>query len=124
MAILSKGAKGAVGVKAAKSVAKNPGVVKFGVKASKPVAKPVAKRKARQGINRVERFGEAARSTVESLVVNGPQAAQELGLIELPKPKRTAPRLAAGVVIGAGAVYFLEPDSGREHREKVHKLVA
>lgn len=118
--VLTKGAKGAVGVKAAKAVAKNPGIVKFGAKA----ATPVAKRKARKGVNRVERFGDAAAAFGRELVEYGPQAAQELGLVELPKPKRTAPRLAAGVVLGAGAVYFLEPENGREHREKVLKLVA
>lgn len=115
--ILTKGAKGVAGVKATKGVAKNPRTV---VKASKPVAK----RKARKGVNRVERFGEAAAAFGRELVVYGPQAAQELGLVEAPKPKRTAPRVAAGVVIGAGAVYFLEPEHGREHREKVTQLVA
>jgi F0F1-type ATP synthase membrane subunit c/vacuolar-type H+-ATPase subunit K len=118
--ILTKGAKGFAGVKAVKGVANNPNVVKLGAKASKPVAK----RKARKGVKRVERFGEAAAEFGRELVVYGPQAAQELGLIEQPKPKRTAPRVAAGVVIGATAVYFLEPETGREHREKVMKLVA
>jgi hypothetical protein len=120
MAVLSKGAKTAVGVKAAKGVAKNPGVVKLGLKASKPMAR----RKARRGVNRVERLSEAAAAFGRELVEYGPQAAQELGLVELPRPKRTAPRVAAGVVLGASAVYFLEPESGREHREKVLKLVA
>jgi gas vesicle protein len=32
--------------------------------------------------------------------------------------------VAAGVVIGASAVYFLEPENGREHRERLVKLVA
>jgi hypothetical protein len=120
MAILSKGAKTAAGMKAAKGLAKNPGVVKFGVKATKPVAR----RKARQGAHRIERLGEAAAAFGRELVEYGPQAAQELGLVELPKPKRTAPRVAAGVVIGASAVYFLEPENGREHRERLVKLVA
>jgi hypothetical protein len=70
------------------------------------------------------RIGEAMRSAGETLVTYGPQAAQNLGLVEVPKPKRTAPRVAAGVVIGAGAMYFLEPEHGKEHREKVAHLVS
>ncbi|HLY51215.1 MAG TPA: hypothetical protein VKR21_18630 [Solirubrobacteraceae bacterium] len=55
--------------------------------------------------------------------MHAPRAAYDLGLAEPPKPKRTAPRLVAGVVIAASAVYFLEPEHGKEHREKVTQLV-
>lgn len=54
--------------------------------------------------------------------------AYDLGLAEPPKAKRitpgVAPGVAAGVVIGAGAMYFLEPGHGAEHREKVAHLVS
>jgi hypothetical protein len=84
------------------------------------VTKPLLKRRARK---RVEQVGEVVRTAGEVLAVYGPQAAYELGLAEPPKPKRTAPRVAAGVIIGASAVYFLEPEHGREHRKKVAQLV-
>jgi hypothetical protein len=49
--------------------------------------------------------------------------AQELGLIERPKPRRTGRVFIAGVAIGAAAVYFLEPEHGPQHRGRVAKLL-
>jgi hypothetical protein len=42
----------------------------------------------------------------------------------MPIVKRTAPKVAAGAVLGASAMYFLEPEHGKEHREKVAQLVS
>ncbi len=122
---LSTRTKGRLGFKAVRAMARHPKATRRTVQVAGPpalkVAKPIARRKVRQ---RVQRAGDTARVIGETLAVYGPQAAQELGLVEPPKEKRTAPRVAAGVVIGAGAVYFLEPEHGREHREKVAQLVA
>jgi hypothetical protein len=122
MAALSTSTKAKAGTKAAKTAVKNPGLVKVTGKSAKPVAKlglkggkPVAKRRVK---NRFETIGGALRSAADELVTYGPSAAQELGLVETPKPKRTAPRVLAGVVIGAGAMYAVE------HREKVANLVS
>lgn len=82
---------------------------------------PIAKRRARR---RIGTIGDTARTYGELLVNYGPSAAQELGLVSSPKPKRTAPRLAAGAIIGAGAMYFLEPEHGAKHREKARQLVS
>jgi CxxC motif-containing protein (DUF1111 family) len=129
MSVLNTTSKAALGAKAAKGVAGKPAVVWSSVQAAKPVAKlgrkagkPIAKRRARK---RAGDLGEAARDWAQTLVTYGPSAAQELGLIELPqpKPKRTAPRLVAGIVLGACAVYFLDPEHGSEHREKLKQLV-
>ena len=50
--------------------------------------------------------------TVGPLVAEyGPPLAEQFGLIEKPKPKRTAPRVLVGVVIGAGAMYVLSQRS-------------
>jgi hypothetical protein len=38
--------------------------------------------------------------------------------------RRAAPPVAAAVVIGAGAVYFLNPAHGEEHRQQVAQLVS
>lgn len=56
------------------------------------------------------------------MAVHATRAAYELGLAK--PPKRTTPRVVAGIVIGASAVYFLEPESGPKHRKKVVKLVS
>jgi hypothetical protein len=144
MAVLSTTTK--AGAKAAKTAAKRPRMVwstgKFWVKATKPAAKigakatkpaakvavkagkPMAKRRARrrgdQMIDVARMLGDRARLAGEVLVVYGPMVAYELGLAERPTPKRTAPRVMAGIVIGATAVYFLDA----EHREKVGGLVS
>lgn len=126
MAVLSTATKAKAGTKAAKTAVKNPSVLKGGAKgsakAARPVvklgfkaARPVAKRRAK---NRFETIGDTLRSAADELVTYGPSAAVELGLVEAPKPKRTAPRVLVGVLIGAGAMYALE------HREQVASLVS
>lgn len=128
MAAFKRTAKGVLSVKAAGAAMKNPGKTWFAAKAAKPFAKVAmapgkafAKRRVRRSAKNV---GQTARTVGEVLLIQAPEAAQNLGLIERPAPKRTAPRLAAGVVIGAGAMYLLEPgESGRVHREKVLALV-
>ena len=128
MAVLDTTNKARIGVKSAKTAVKHPRSVRISGKAITPLSKvalkagsPLVKRRVRR---RVEQLGDAARVIGETLVTYGPPAAYELGLAEPPKPKRTAPRVAAGIVIGASAVYFLEPEHGREHREKVAQLVS
>jgi hypothetical protein len=128
MTVLSTTTKAKLGAKSAKGVAKNPGILRVSGKAASPIAKlgvkagkPFAKRRARQNAQKV---GDAVRTVATTLAVYGPEAARELGLVDAPKPKRTAPRVAAGVVIGAGAMYLLEPEHGREHREQLAKLVS
>jgi hypothetical protein len=94
MSIISTKTKGKAGLKAAKAVAKRP-----------------------------QLLADAAHTIGDVLAVQGPQAAYELGLADPPKPKRTVPRVVAGILIGAGAVYFLEPEHGAEHRRKVAQIV-
>jgi hypothetical protein len=136
-AILKLGAKGAkpaikvaLGAKAARGVARNPQILKLGAKGAKPaikagwgIGKPVARWRARR---RYQQMLDTARQLGESLLTYGAEAAMSLGLVEPPPPKRTrtVPRVMAGAVIGAAAVYFLEPGSGREHREQLVKLVS
>ena len=148
MAVLSTTTKGKLSARTAGSALKNPRAAqlvtkavapaakaRLAIKAAKPAAKiatpaakvgvryrqAVAKRRTRQ---RAQRTGETARMVGEVLLVKAPDAAQELGLIQRPAPKRTIPRVAVGVLIGAGAMYLLEPGShGKEHRKKVAALV-
>ena len=102
--IVTKGAKAALAVLGVETAAKHPRVVRVGLKAGKPVAR----RKLRKGIDRVERFGDNARDVGEALLIGSALVAQGLGLVERPKPRPAAPLLAGGAVIGAGAVYFFD----------------
>jgi hypothetical protein len=55
----------------------------------------------------VGRIGAAARTAGSIVVIYGPMAAEALGLVEAPKPKRRAPAFAAGAVTGGVASYVL-----------------
>src|SRR5205823_301616 len=95
-----------LGAKAAKTAAKHPRASWTSVKGAVKMGKPVAKRPARQ---RVEQIGQTVRTTGALVAMYGPLAVQALGLVEPPKRKRTLPRVAVGIVIGAGAMYFFGP---------------
>jgi hypothetical protein len=118
MTVLTNTTKGKVDLKAAGAAIKNPAATRLLAKASAPGAKgalrfgkAVTKRKAQR---RVGDLGKTARTVGETLAVYGPEAAQLFGWVEPPKPKRTAPRVVIGIVIGAMAMYLLEP--GRRER--------
>ena len=125
MAVLDTKTKRKLGLKAFRTMARHPKATRKAVQVAGPpvykAAKPIAKRRMRR---KVQRAGDTARVIGETLATHGPEAARELGLVERPKEKRTAPRVVAGVVIGASAVYFLEPEHGKKRRERVASLVA
>jgi hypothetical protein len=80
--------------------------------AAKPAAKlgwrvgrVIVRRKVR---TRTERVRVAGRTIASFAVIYGPMAAEVFGLLEPPKPRRRAPVFAAGVVIGASAMYLLK----------------
>jgi hypothetical protein len=120
-------AKGKVAVKAAKGAAK-PGTLVTGAKVAVPAAKAglaASKPLIRQQVRgRVEHLDRVAHTLGEVLTVYAPKLAYDLGLAKPPRPKRTAPPVAAGVVIGASAMYFLDPGCGKEHRQKVAQLLS
>lgn len=127
MALISRTTKTKAGLKAAKGAAKRPQLLITGTKVAVPAgkaglkaSKPLLKRRARQ---RVDQLDRASRTLGTALAVYAPRAAYELGLARPPRPKRTTPRIAAGIVIGASAMYFLEPGHGKEHRDRVAQLV-
>jgi hypothetical protein len=126
--MLSTTTKVKLGAKGARGTARHPGMVRAGVKGGTAMGRmaakvtvPIAKRRARR---RIAGLADTARDIGQTLVTYGPDAAVNLGLIEPPKRKRTAPKVAAGAVLGASAMYFLEPEHGKEHREKVAQLVS
>jgi len=128
MAAISTQTKFRVGAKAARGAARNPAILRLSAKGAKPAAKagwslgrPIVRWRARR---RSEELRETVRELGESLLTYGAEAAVSLGLIEppAPKPVQTVPRVIAGAVVGAAAVYFLEPGAGRQHRRQLAKL--
>jgi hypothetical protein len=123
----SKKTSAKLGAKGAIAMARHPTLRRATARAARPGAKVgwrlgklVAKRKARE---QFEQLGSMARTTTALWVVYGVPAAKALGLIEPPKPRRTGRALVTGIVIGAAAVYFLEPEHGAEHRRRVQELL-
>jgi len=97
--------------KSAVAMARHPTLRGATVRAATPparlgwrVGKVVVRRKVRAQVERVAAAGKTAGAL---LVVYGPMAAELFGLVEPPKRTRRAPAFAAGVLIGAGAVYAL-----------------
>jgi hypothetical protein len=126
MAVLSTTTKTKAAAKAARAAVANPGPIRVGARAARPVGKlgfkvtkPLAKRRARQ---RVEGLRQAARSAKGTAVMYGPRVAYALGLVELPKRRSTTPFFVAGVVTGASTMYFLDPGRGGERRRRVAQL--
>jgi hypothetical protein len=134
--------KGQTGWEAARTAIQNQDFARFigksGGKNSSPfanlsvnISNPFAKSDDRPRLEqlgaRLTELGEAIFEIGEAVgmvvAMYGPLAARQLGWAEVPKQKRTAPRVAAGAVIGAGAVYFLEPKCGPGRREQVLRLM-
>lgn len=127
--MLRASTKTKLGARALRRVAKNPGLLQLAPPAAKAggkLAKPFVKRRARR---RVARVGEAAREIAVTVATYAPQVARAAEYLAPPSRKKRIARPAAGVVLGTGAVlgaaavYFLEPRGGREHRMRVRKLV-
>jgi hypothetical protein len=94
------------GVKGATKVARSRTArraAKTGAKASWIVGKKIAKRKVRK---RARRYGDAASKGWSAARIYVPMAVEALGLVEQPKPRRRSPAFAAGIAVGAGAMYL------------------
>jgi hypothetical protein len=71
------------------------------------VGKKVVKRKAKK---RARSYGDAAGTAWSAATIYVPLAAEALGLVEQPKPRRRAPAFLAGVAVGAGLMYVARRD--------------
>lgn len=104
------GAKGAVKVVRSRTARRT---VKTGAKATWFVGQKVAKRKAKK---HARRYGDAARKARSAARIYGPMAAQALGWVERPKPRRRSPAFLAGIAVGAGAGAGAMHLAGRKRR--------
>jgi hypothetical protein len=98
------------GAKSAPKVARNRAArraAKPAAKATWFVGKKVAKRKAKK---HVRRYRDAATTAWTATLIYGPMAAEALGLVERPKPRRRFPAFVAGLAIGAGLMYLARRD--------------
>jgi len=66
------------------------------------VGKKVVKRKAKR---HARRYGGALRTAGLATLIYVPMAAEVLGVVEPPKPRRQAPAFLAGMALGAGLMY-------------------
>jgi len=107
--MVSNKTKARLGVKATVAVARHPALRRATMRAGVPTAKVVVRRQMR---DQMERIGPAARTAGAIVAIYGPMAAEALGLVEAPKPKRRAPAFAAGVVTGSAASYVLRRQRG------------
>jgi type VI protein secretion system component VasF len=122
--------KATVGAKSAKTIVQNPLLRSAVTEAAPPIARlgltAGKKRMTRKGRRQLDQMADALTTVAALTSTYAPraaQAAQELGLVQAPKPKRTAPRLLAGALLGATAMFLLEPGHGREHRRQVQRLL-
>jgi len=99
--MLSTGTKARLGAKGTVALARRPMIRRMALKAGVPAARIVVKRQAR---GRLEPIGEATRKAGAMVVLYGPLAAEALGLVEPPKPKRRAPALAAAGAVALAAL--------------------
>jgi hypothetical protein len=106
----SKTTAAKAGAKGATTVARN----RTAGRAAKPVAKAtwfvgkkVANRKARK---HARRYGDAARTAWSAALIYGPMAAEVLGVVEQPKPRRRFPAFLAGMAVGGGLMYLAGRD--------------
>lgn len=114
MNVLSTKTKTRVGVKTAKVAVKHPKLALRGARGAQPVVRGVVKLRTRQARHQVAAALDAGRSLGQAVFEAGRQAARA----QLPR-KRTAPRVAVGVAVGAGAMYVLDPKSGGDRRRAV-----
>lgn len=147
-AMPSKKTTARLGAKTAVVMYRHPRLRRATVRTARPVAKVgwrvgkiVAKRKARRQLAAVNaraevigaqvlamgdglaQLADVARVGGQLVIVYGPLVAEVLGLVEPPKRSSRGPVLMAGIVFGAAAVYFLEPEHGAEHRQRAQELV-
>ncbi len=122
MSVLSTKTKARIGVKTAKQAAQHPKLALRGARGAQPVVRGVVKVRTRQARRQAAAALDTGRSVGQSVFEAGRQAALDAAQAQLPR-KRTAPRVAVGIVVGATAMYFLDPTSGDKRRRRALGLI-
>lgn len=116
--MLSTKTKTRIGAKTAKQVAKHPKLVLRGARGAKPVVWGAVNMRTRQARRQATAVLDASRSIGQTIFDAGRHAAQAQTPV-----KRAAPRVAIGIAVGSGAMYFLDPVSGDKPRHAVIGLI-
>jgi hypothetical protein len=119
MSVLSTKTKARIGVKTTKQAAKHPKLALRGARGTKPVVRAAVNLRAHQARDQAAAVVDAVRSVGQTVFDAGRQAAKA----QAPR-KRTAPRVVVGIVVGAGAMYVLDPASGDQRRRSLIGLIA
>lgn len=122
MSALSTTTKARLGARAAKRAARHPKLALRGVRTGAPAVRGGVKLYGRARRRRVAEIIEAGRRLGETVVTVTRQDAQDE--TARARPKRTLPHIGIGVVIGAAAMYFLEPTNGPQRRRTVSRMIA
>jgi hypothetical protein len=129
MSALSTTTKARLGVKATKHATKRPKLLLWGAQTAKPVVRGRAKLSSRQTkrhagsvVQTAQKVGQTTFATGRTVIALGRQLALQQAEARAGHT-RTGLRVAAGVVIGATAMYFLEPGSGAQHRQTLSGMV-
>ena len=118
MSVLSTKTKTKIGTKTAKQVAKHPKLALRGARGAKPLVWGVVIMRTRQARHTAAAVIDASRSIGQTIFDAGRTAAQAQT-----SSKRSSSRVAVGIAIGSGAMYFLDPVSGNERRHAVIGLI-
>jgi hypothetical protein len=118
MSVLSTKTKARIGTKTAKQAAKHPKLALRGARGVRPIVWGVVNMRTRQAQRQAAAVLAAGRSVGQTVFDAGRHAARA----QVPR-KRTAPRVAGGVAVGATAMYFLDPASGDVRRRRVIGLI-
>jgi hypothetical protein len=139
--MLSRKSKAKAGLTTARAIIDDPAIRSAAANAAQPVArlsfgitKRVARRRARRRLDRldavVHHLAETVSATTDLVQTYGPSVVESLGslgLVEVRQPRQrraSTPKVVGGVLLGAGAMFLLEPVHGREHRRQLQRLVA
>ena len=117
MSVLSTKTKTKIGAKTAKQVAKHPKLALRGARGAKPLVRGVVIMRTRQARHTAAAAIDASRSIGQTIFDAGRTAAQAQ------TSSKRASRVAIGIAIGSGAMYFLDPVSGNERRHAVIGLI-
>ena len=105
--MLSRKSKRAVSINTAQGIIQDPQIRRAAAEVVPPMAqlslgvgRRLARRRARRRIQQLNDTLNTARALVTTY---GPQVVEQLGLVERPKPRRTAPKFVAGAMLGAGS---------------------